>query len=56
MATAWRQWWHGDRDKEVMNQSFLVDSGGSLRGFTLVVQPESNTVTDWALTASLAGP
>ncbi len=63
VASAWRQWWHGDREKVIMNQSFLAGSGGSLRGYTLVVQPQSNTVTElgpdgktrWALTG-LQGP
>jgi HEAT repeat protein len=63
VASAWRQWWHGDREKVIMNQSFLAGSGGSLRGYTLVVEPESNKVTElgpdgktrWALTG-LQGP
>jgi HEAT repeat protein len=63
VASAWRQWWHGDREKVIMNQSFLAGSGGSLRGYTLVVQTGSNKVaelgpdgkTRWALTG-LQGP
>jgi HEAT repeat protein len=63
VASTWRQWWHGDREKVVMNQSFLAGSGGRLRGYTLVVEPESNKVTElgpdgktrWALTG-LQGP
>ena len=63
VASAWRQWWHGDREKVIMNQSFLAGSGGNPRGYTLVVQTGSNQVTElgpdgktrWALTG-LQGP
>jgi HEAT repeat protein len=63
VAGAWKQWWQGDRDKVVMTSSFAPSSGGSLRGYTLLVQPQSNTVTElgpdnkprWTLTG-LQGP
>jgi HEAT repeat protein len=63
VAGAWRQWWQGDRDKVVMTNSFAPTSGGTLRGYTLLVQPQSNTVTElgpdgkprWTLTG-LQGP
>jgi HEAT repeat protein len=63
VASAWRQWWRGDREKVTMNQSALAGSGGSPRGYTLVVQPGSNKVTElgpdgktrWVLTG-LQGP
>jgi HEAT repeat protein len=46
VAGAWRQWWQGERGKVVMTDSFVPASGGSLRGFTLLVQPQSNTITE----------
>ena len=63
VAGAWRQWWQGERGKVVMTDSFVPASGGSLRGYTLLVQPQSNTVTElgpdgkprWTLTG-LQGP
>ena len=63
VAGAWRQWWQGERGKVVMTDSFMPASGGSLRGFTLLVQPQSNTITElgldgkprWTLTG-LQGP
>ncbi len=63
VATAWREWWHGDPQRGAMTTAFLADSGRSLRGFTLLVQTQSNTVTElgpdgkprWTLTG-LQGP
>ncbi len=63
VAGAWRQWWQGERGKIVMTDSFVAASGGSLRGYTLLVQPQSNTITEldrdgkprWTLTG-LQGP
>ena len=63
VAGAWRQWWQGERGKVVMTDSFVPASGGSLRGYTLLVQPQSNTITElgpdgkprWTLTG-LQGP
>jgi HEAT repeat protein len=63
VAGAWRQWWQGERGKVVMTDSFMPASGGSLRGYTLLVQPQSNTITElgpdgkprWTLTG-LQGP
>jgi HEAT repeat protein len=63
VAGAWRQWWQGERGKVVMTDSSVRASGGSLRGYTLLVQPQSNTVTElgpdgkprWTLTG-LEGP
>jgi HEAT repeat protein len=46
VAGVWRQWWQGERGKVVMIDSFVPASGGSLRGFTLLVQQQSNTVTE----------
>jgi HEAT repeat protein len=46
VAGAWRQWWQGERGTVVMTDSFMPASGGSLRGFTLLVQPQSNTITE----------
>jgi HEAT repeat protein len=58
VASAWRQWWQGNRDKVVMTTSFAPASGGALRGYTLLVQTQANTVTElgpdnkprWSLT------
>jgi hypothetical protein len=58
VAGAWKQWWQGDRDKVAMAGSFAPASSGSLRGFTLLVQPQAGTVMElgpdgkqrWALT------
>ena len=63
VAGAWRQWWQGERGKVVMTDSFVPASGGSLRGYTLLVQPQSNSITElgpdgkprWTLTG-LQGP
>ncbi len=63
VAGAWRQWWQGEHGKVVMTESSLAPSGGSLRGYTLLVLPESGTVTEldpdgkphWTLTG-LQGP
>jgi HEAT repeat protein len=63
VAGAWRQWWLGERSKIVMTETSVPASGGSLRGYTLLVQPQSNTVTEldrdgkprWTLTG-LQGP
>jgi hypothetical protein len=63
VAGAWRQWWQGERDKVVLTDSFAPASGGSLRGYTLLVQPQSKTITElgpdgkprWTLTG-LQGP
>ena len=63
VAGAWRQWWQGERGKVVMTDSSVPASGGSLRGYTLLVQPQSNTITElgpdgkprWTLTG-LQGP
>jgi HEAT repeat protein len=63
VAGAWRQWWQGQRGKVVMTESFAPTSGRSLRGYTLLVQPQSNTITElgpdgkprWTLTG-LQGP
>jgi hypothetical protein len=46
VAGAWRQWWQGERGKVVMTDSFAPASGGGLRGYTLLVQTQSNTVTE----------
>jgi hypothetical protein len=46
VAGAWRQWWQGQRGKVVMTDTFAPASGGSLRGYTLLVQPQSNTITE----------
>jgi HEAT repeat protein len=46
VAGAWRQWWQGDRGKVVMTDSFLPASGGSLHGYTMLVQQDNNTVTE----------
>jgi hypothetical protein len=46
VAGAWRQWWQGERGKVVMTDSFAPASVGSLRGYTLLVQPQSNTITE----------
>jgi hypothetical protein len=46
VAADWRQYWQGDRAKVVMSESSVPASGGTLRGFTLLVQPQSNTVTE----------
>jgi HEAT repeat protein len=58
VAGAWKQWWQGNRDKVVMTGSFALASSGPLRGFTLLVQPQANSVVElgpdgkqrWALT------
>jgi HEAT repeat protein len=58
VAGAWKQWWQGNRDKVAMTGSFAPAASGSLRGFTLLVQPQANTVLElgpdgkqrWALT------
>jgi HEAT repeat protein len=63
VAGAWRQWWQGEGGKVVMTDSFVPASGGRLRGYTLLVQPQSNTITElgpdgkprWTLTG-LQGP
>jgi HEAT repeat protein len=63
VAGAWRQWWQGERSKVVMTDSVAAPSGGSLRGYTLLVQPQLNTITElgpdgkprWTLTG-LQGP
>jgi HEAT repeat protein len=46
VARAWQEWWQGNRDKVVMTGSFAPTSGGALRGYTLLVQPQSSTVTE----------
>jgi HEAT repeat protein len=63
VAGAWRQWWQGQRGKVVMTDSFTAAAGGSLRGYTLLVQPQINAITElgpdgkprWTLTG-LQGP
>jgi HEAT repeat protein len=58
VASAWKEWWQGDRSKVVLIDSFGQATGGKLRGYTLLVQTQSNTVTElgpdgkprWALT------
>ncbi len=58
VADAWKQWWQGNRNKVVMTGAFAPASGGPLRGYTLLVQPQSNSVVEldpdgkqrWALT------
>jgi hypothetical protein len=63
VASAWRQWWQGERGQAVMTDSSMPASDGSLRGHTLLVQPQSNTITElgpdgkprWTLTG-LRGP
>ncbi len=63
VASAWRQWWQGQRGKVVMTDSFAPAAGGSLRGYTLLVQPQLNSITElgpdgkprWTLT-ELQGP
>ncbi|HTU21278.1 MAG TPA: HEAT repeat domain-containing protein [Gemmataceae bacterium] len=58
VASAWKQWWQGNRDKVVMTGSFAPAAGGILRGYTLLVQPQSSSVVElgpdgkqrWALT------
>jgi HEAT repeat protein len=58
VAGAWKQWWQGNQDKVVMTGSFAPASSGPLRGFTLLVQPQANSVVElgpdgkqrWALT------
>jgi hypothetical protein len=46
VAGGWRQWWQGERGKVAMTDSFVPASGGSLRGYTLLVQSQSNTITE----------
>jgi len=64
VAGAWRQWWQGERGKVVMTESSMIaPSGGRLHGYTLLVLPQSGTVTElgpdgkprWTLTG-LQGP
>jgi HEAT repeat protein len=63
VAGAWRQWWQADRAKIVMADATVAASGGTLRGYTLLVQQQSNTITElgtdgkprWTLTG-LQGP
>ncbi len=58
VAGAWKEWWQGNQNKVVMIGSFAPASSGPLRGFTLLVQPQSNSVVElgpdgkqrWALT------
>jgi hypothetical protein len=58
VAGAWKQWWQGNQDKVVMTGSFARASGGLLRGYTLLVQPQASSVVElgpdgkqrWALT------
>ena len=58
VAGAWKQWWQGNRDKVVMTGSFAPSASKTLRGFTLLVQPQANSVVElgpdgkprWALT------
>ncbi len=46
VAGTWRQWWQGERGKVVMTESSVPASGGGLRGYTLLVQRQSNSVTE----------
>jgi hypothetical protein len=46
VAGAWRQWWQGERAKIVMTDSSVPASGRGLRGYTLLVQQQSNSVTE----------
>jgi HEAT repeat protein len=46
VAGAWKQWWQGNPDKVVMTGSFAPASSGPLRGFTLLVQPQANSVVE----------
>jgi HEAT repeat protein len=46
VAGAWRQWWQGDRANLMMAEASVAASGGTLRGYTLLVQQQSNTVTE----------
>jgi HEAT repeat protein len=58
VAGAWKEWWQGNRDRVAMTSSFAPSSGGSLRGFTLLVKPLASSVIElgpdgkqrWALT------
>jgi hypothetical protein len=63
VASAWKQWWQGDSAKIVMGEPTVAASSGTVRGYTLLVQTENNTVTEldpdgkprWKLTG-LQGP
>ena len=63
VAGVWRQWWQGERGKVVMTDAAAPVAGGTLRGYTLLVQPQVNTITEldrdgkprWTLTG-LQGP
>jgi HEAT repeat protein len=63
VAGAWREWWHGDHAKIVMAEPSVAASSVTLRGYTLLVQQQSNSITElgpdgkprWTLTG-LQGP
>ena len=46
VAGAWRQWWQADHAKIVLAEATMASSGGILRGYTLLVQQQSNTITE----------
>ncbi len=46
VAGAWKQWWQDDHPKIVMAEATMAASGGTLRGYTLLVQQQSNTITE----------
>jgi HEAT repeats len=48
VAGGWRKWWQGDRPNIVMAEATMAASGGPLRGYTLLVQQQSNTITELA--------
>jgi PQQ-like domain len=58
VASAWTTWWTGDKSKVVMMDAAGPLMGGSLRGYTLLVQLQTNSITEldangkprWSLT------
>jgi hypothetical protein len=46
VAGAWRHLWQGDRAKIAMADAAGAASSGTLRGYTLLVQEQSNTITE----------
>jgi HEAT repeat protein len=58
VGSAWREWWKGDRSKVALIDSFGAAGGANVRGYTLLVQTQTNTVTElgpdgkprWSLT------
>jgi HEAT repeat protein len=46
VAGVWRQWWQGDRAQIAMAEAIVGVAGGALRGYTLLVQQQSNSITE----------